>query len=599
MDPQKITTINDVFELIVSRWRDRVLLTRRAGQWVPFSSEDVYRSVAAIARTLTAWGLRQGDRVAILSENRAEWAIADFACLAIGCADVPIYPTLTPEQMSFILNDAEVRVVFCSSNELVQKVLAILPHTRVEKVVAMDDDVPLSSALSFQALLHGFPAGRDAEFDNRRAAVRPDDPASIVYTSGTTGVSKGVVLTHGNLASNLVHSLEIFGLQPDDVSISCLPLSHITARHADYAMFQYGVTVAYCPNINQLAEVLLEVRPTFFVGVPRLYEKVRGEVERRVGPGVKAAVFRWALEVGRRHRGEILAGKRPASLAWRIANALVYSKIGGGFGGRVHTFISGGAPLGREVAEWYALVGIRIYEGYGLTETSPVIAVNTPVDYRIGTVGKPLPNVQCRIAADGELEVSGPSVFREYWRRPEETAAAFTPDGWFRTGDIAVIDQDGFLAITDRKKDLIKTSGGKFIAPQPIENSLKSNVLIAQAGIIGERRKFPMVVIQPHFPVLEDWARANQVAVASRGELVAHPKVQALYEGIVDDLNQRLAQFEKLKKVLLVPDEFGIASGELTPTLKLKRRNVEERYRAQIDAIYNTASKATPEAVAR
>ena len=598
MDPQKLTTINDVLELICSRRQERVMLTRRSGQWVPFSSADVYRSVAAIASALTAWGLKHGDRVAILSENRAEWAITDFACLAIGCVDVPIYPTLTPEQMAFILNDAEVRVVFCSTNDLVQKVLSVLRQTRVEKIVAMDE-APLTNALSFQALVHGAPAARQPDFDARRAAVRPDDPASIVYTSGTTGVSKGVVLTHGNLASNLVHSLEIFGLQSNDVSISCLPLSHITARHADYAMFQYGVTVAYCPNINQLAEILLEVRPTFFVGVPRLYEKVRGEVERRVGTGIKGSLFQWALSVGRAHRDEILTGKQPSSLAWRLANALVFSKIAGGFGGRVHTFISGGAPLGREVAEWYALVGIRIYEGYGLTETSPVIAVNTPAAYRIGTVGQPLPNVQCRIASDGELEVAGPSIFREYWRRPEETAAAFTPDGWFKTGDIGVIDQDGFLAITDRKKDLIKTSGGKFIAPQPIENSLKSNVLIAQAAIVGERRKFPMVIIQPHFPVLEDWARANQVAANSRAELVAHPKVQALYDGIVNDVNQRLAQFEKLKRVLVVADEFGISTGELTPTLKLKRRAVEARYQAHIDEIYATAEKPAPEPVAR
>jgi long-chain acyl-CoA synthetase len=598
MDPQSLATINDVFELICSRRQERVMLTRRGGQWVPYSSDDVYRSVAGIARALTQWGLKPGDRVAILSENRAEWAITDFACLAIGCVDVPIYPTLTPEQISFILSDAEVRVVFCSTNELVQKVAAILPHTRVEKVVAMDE-VSLVDALSFHAVLHGATAERDPEFDARRAAIRPDDPASIVYTSGTTGVSKGVVLTHGNLASNLIHSLEIFGLQQDDVSISCLPLSHITARHADYAMFQYGVTVAYCPNINNLAEVLLQVRPTFFVGVPRLYEKVRGEVERRVGEGIKAGLFRWALNVGRAHRDEILTGKRPAALSWRLASALVYSKIAAGFGGSVRIFISGGAPLGREVAEWYAQVGIRIFEGYGLTETSPVIAVNTPEDYRIGTVGKPLPSVQCRIAADGELEVSGPSVFQQYWRRPEETAAAFTPDGWFKTGDIGVVDADGFLAITDRKKDLIKTSGGKFIAPQPIENSLKSNILVGQAAIIGERRKFPMVIIQPHFPVLEDWARANQVAVASRAELVAHPKVQALYDGIIHDVNQRLAQFEKLKRVMLVADEFGVATGELTPTLKLKRRNVENRYQAEIDEIYATAEKPATEAVAR
>jgi long-chain acyl-CoA synthetase len=254
--------------------------------------------------------------------------------------------------------------------------------------------------------------------------------------------------------------------------------------------------------------------------------------------------------------------------------------------------------LGRELAEWYADVGIRIHEGYGLTETSPVIAVNTPKSHKIGTVGKPLGNVEVKIADDSEILVRGPSVFKAYWNKPQETNAAFV-DGWFKTGDIGNIDADGFLSVTDRKKDLIKTSGGKFIAPQPIENSLKSNILVGQAAIIGERRRFPMVVIQPHFPVLEDWARANQVAAASRADLVAHPKVQALYDGVVNDVNQRLAQFEKLKRVLLVADEFGVATGELTPTLKLKRRAVEARYQAHIDEIYATAEKPAPEAVAR
>ena len=296
---------------------------------------------------------------------------------------------------------------------------------------------------------------------------------------------------------------------------------------------------------------------------------------------------------GRDHRAETLAGISPAAISWkmRIADRLVFSKVRSGMGGEAEEFISGGAPLGRELAEWYADIGIPIHEGYGLTETSPVIAVNTPRFHKLGTVGKPLPNVEVRIASDGEVLVRGPSIFKGYWNRPDETRAAFV-DGWFKTGDIGQLDADGFLSITDRKKDLIKTSGGKFIAPQPIENSLKLNSLIGTAVVLGDRRKFPALLIAPHFPVLEDWARANQVPFATREELVANPKVQALYEGIVEEMNQNLARFERLKRVLLVPEEFSAADGTMTHTFKVRRRGIEERYRTQIEDMYAKAELA-------
>jgi long-chain acyl-CoA synthetase len=295
---------------------------------------------------------------------------------------------------------------------------------------------------------------------------------------------------------------------------------------------------------------------------------------------------------------EIAAGKQPKSLSWKIANALVFSKIKEGLGGRIRYAISGGAPLGRDLAEWYCSVGLRIYEGYGMTETSPVVAVNTPGAFRVGSVGKPVFNIECRIADDGELLVRGPSVFHGYWNMPEHTRNAFTPDGWFKTGDVGAIDQDGFLSITDRKKDLIKTSGGKFIAPQPIEGLLKSSVYVSQAAVIGERRKFPAVIIAPNFQALEDWARVNAIPYATRAELIAAPEVRQLYMSIIDELNRNLAQFEKIKKMLIVPDEFTIESGELTPTLKLKRRVLEEKYREQIEQLYSQATDVTPEKVA-
>jgi len=344
--------------------------------------------------------------------------------------------------------------------------------------------------------------------------------------------------------------------------------------------------------MEHLPEALLEVRPTLCVAVPRVYEKIHAQTEKKTHGFAKQAIYRWALSVGRANKAEILAGRTPTSSSWKLAHELVFSKIRAGLGGRVQTFISGGAPLGRELAEWFATVGIRIHEGYGLTETSPVIGVNTPVNHRIGTVGKVLPNLEVRIAEDGEILVRGPSVFHGYWNRPEETQNAFA-DGWFKTGDIGNLDPDGFLSVTDRKKELIKTSGGKFIAPQPIENSLKLNALVGVAAIVGDKRKFACVLISPNFSLLEDWARTNDIAFASRAELVANPKVQSLYEEIVEGVNDKLARFEKLKRVVLVPEEFSADNGVLTPTLKLRRRVVEERYRRQIDELYAQAEAAT------
>jgi long-chain acyl-CoA synthetase len=400
------------------------------------------------------------------------------------------------------------------------------------------------------------------------------------------------MLTHGNMASNINFSLLGFDMRPGLTSVSFLPLSHVTARHVDFTLLYHGVTLAYCPFMENLPTTLLEVRPTVCVSVPRVYEKVYAKTEMATRGFPKRAIYRWALSVGRANQQAILAGRTPASSTWTLANKLVFSKIRDGMGGNVETFISGGAPLGRELAEWFATVGIRIHEGYGLTETSPVIAVNTPVNHRIGTVGKILPNLEVRIADDGEILVRGPSVFKEYWNRPEETQNAFV-DGWFKTGDIGNIDADGYLSVTDRKKELIKTSGGKFIAPQPIENSLKLRPLIGTAAVLGDKRKFAFVIVSPNFAALEEWARNSDIAFSSRAELIANPKVQALYEGVVDEVNQNLARFEKLKRVLLVADEFSADNGALTPTMKLRRRVIEERYRSQIDELYARAESRT------
>jgi len=586
-----LATLNDIFFAIISRENPRVTMHRQAsGAWVSTSARELYRNVSGVARTLLSWGIAKGDHIAILGENRPEWATADFACQLLGVVSVPIYSTLTAEQTQFMLQDAGCRVIFVSTEAQLRKIESIRAQTPIEKIVVMDP-VETTRAFGMLQLMHEGPENGDPSLDAGARSITSDDLATIIYTSGTTGVPKGVMLTHGNLASNIEYSLRGFEFPGEQVSVSFLPLSHVTARHVDFALLYNGVTLAYCPFVDQLPQTLLEIRPTMFVSVPRVYEKIHAQADMKAKDFPKKQIFRWALSVGRTYEKEVLAGKAPHSLSWMLADKLVYSKVRAGMGGRGQVFISGGAPLGRELAQWFAHVGIRIHEGYGLTETSPVIAVNTPLAHKLGTVGKPLGNVEVRIEEDGEILVRGPSVFKGYWKQPSETEKAFI-DGWFKTGDIGNLDADGYLSVTDRKKDLLKTSGGKFIAPQPIENSLKHNALVAEAIVVGDKRKFPAVLIAPYFPVLEDWARTNEITYSSRAELVQNPLVQELYDRIVQDVNQNLARFEKLKRAILLPDEFSPQDGMLTHSMKVRRRAVEERYRSLIDNVYANAEAA-------
>src|SRR5215469_3816441 len=577
-------TLADIFFASVGHNLERHLAFKRCSGWQNISSRQFYGYVVAMARALRQWGINKGDRVAILSENRPEWMIADFACMASGIVDVPIYTTLTAEQTLYVLQNCGARVACVSTEEQLRKVQSVQAQTKVEKIVVMDELAEIN-VIPMWSVLHAATTEPDAEFDARARSVQPDDIATLIYTSGTTGNSKGVMLSHGNLTSCALMASRDAEWEQGDVYLSFLPLSHVTARHVDYVCYLDGVTIVYCANFDLLPQMLQEARPTIIVSVPRVYEKVRQEVERQAAFGVKRKIFDWALRVGERHKQEIEDGKTPSSLAWRLANKLVYSKIRHGFGGRSRAYFSGGAPLGHDMAEWFCCMGIPIFEGYGLTETSPTVSVNRRGAFKIGTVGRPYPDLQVKLAGDGEILVKGPTIFKGYWNMPEETKAAFV-DGWFKTGDIGQMDSEGFLSVPDRKKDLIKTSGGKFIAPQPIENALKANVLIAQAAVIGDRRKYASVIIAPHFPLLEDWAHANHVAFRSQPDLVAASKVRELYRGIVDDVNKKLAHFETIKKILIVPDEFTVAGGEITPTLKLKRRIIESKYKEQIDELY-------------
>jgi long-chain acyl-CoA synthetase len=581
----ELTTILDVFRKIIEINRPAAMRVRSAeGKWIEISGNETCRRSMNVARQLQQWGIQRGDRILLLSENRPEWAIADFACLLAGAVDVPVYPTLTSEQSEYIVRDSGARMAFVSTKAQFQKLLSIADQAPLERIVVFDDLEDTRTFKMSEIMSKGESASPEA-IDRKISSAKPDDLATIIYTSGTTGTPKGVMLTHGNIASNIVGSCKAFQWSNGEGYVSFLPLSHITARHVDYIMLAKGISTSYCPTFDEVARTLVEVAPHNFVSVPRLYEKIRQEAERRAGTGLKKEIFDWALRVGRKHRQEILAGKVPSDWRWTLANKLVFRKVQAAMGGRLDCCISGGAPLPVNVAEWFADIGVRIFEGYGLTETSPVIGVNTHTQYRLGSIGRKLPNVEVKIAEDGELLVRGPSVMKGYWKMPEATAEAFV-DGWFKTGDIARIDDDGFIFITDRKKDLIKTSGGKFIAPQPIENRLRSNVLVAQAVVIGDKRKYASVLIQPNFPLLEDWAGQNGISFSDRQDLISSGKVLALYESIVNDLNSGLAQFERMKKVILVPDEFSIASGELTPSLKLKRRVVEQKYADVIDEMY-------------
>jgi len=577
-------TLVDIFFASVAHDVQRHVMIKQGPDWRVISSRQLYGYVVKLAHTLQQWGIRKGDRVAILAENRPEWMIADFACVNTGIVDVPIYATLTADQTLYLLQNSRARVIFVSTLEQLRKVQSIQAKTSLEKIVVMDDIAEVN-VIPMWPLINGASTERDQEFDEQAHLIQPEDLATLIYTSGTTGNSKGVMLTHGNLTTCAIMASKQAEWEPGDVYLSFLPLSHVTARHVDYVCYLDGVTIVYCAVFDHLAQMLQEAKPTIIVAVPRVYEKVRQEAERRAGHGLGRKIFDWALHVGEKHTQEIASGVTPKSMTWKLANRLVFSRINQGFGGRSRAYFSGGAPLGKDMADWFCAMGIPIMEGYGLTETSPTLSVNRRGAFKIGSVGKVNEGVQLKIAEDGEILVKGPTVFKGYWEMPEETSASFA-DGWFKTGDIGELDSEGFLSITDRKKDLIKTSGGKFIAPQPIENALKANVLIAQAAVLGDKRKYASVIISPHFPLLEDWARVNGVPFTSRQELVAAAKVRDLYKGIVEDLNKRLAHFETLKKLVIVPDEFTVATGEITPTLKLKRRVIEARYRQQIDELY-------------
>ena len=595
-------TLCDLFYRSVETFRkSEHLKQKRGGEWRSVSSEEFRRAVEELSLGLGGLGIERGDRVALLSENRPEWAYADMATLCLGAIDVPIYPTLTPAQILYVLKDSEAKAAFVSTPAQAQKVMAVKDQAPgLRHVIGMEEGASFPPGVialeEIRARGRKELAARPTVVEERSREVRPDDLATIIYTSGTTGDPKGVMLTHANIVFNVKASTAAFdGLDRSDVALSFLPLCHIFERMAEYLMLHHGVTIAYAEGVDQVVANMAEVRPTLMCSVPRFYEKVHARVQEKVAgdPPLRQRIFRWALKVGGEFFQCRVRGTRPGPLLRAkhlLADRLVFQKIRARVGGRIRVFVSGGAPLPKEVAEFFGAAGLLILEGYGLSETSPVIAVNLPDAVRPGTVGRPIPGVEVTIAPDGEILTRGPHVMKGYFRKPEATAAAIDAEGYFHTGDIGHLDADGFLVITDRKKDLIVTSGGKKVAPQPIENRLKTNPFVSEVVIVGNRRNFPAALVVPNFETLEGWARQQGLPFTSRDELAARPEVVAHYEKLIQELTPDLAQFEKIKKIALLPNEFTLEAGELTPTLKVRRRVVEEKYKDVIDRLYGGAA---------
>jgi long-chain acyl-CoA synthetase len=572
---------------------------KQGGAWVELSYRDLADRIQDLSLGLLELGITPGDRVAILSENRPEWAIADYACLAACCTDVPIYPTLPAKQVEHNLSDSGAAAVFVSTRTQLEKLLAIRQRLpRLRHIIGFDQDVTGEGVLSLEQVYARGRAARPARGSWRADAlrVRPEDLATIIYTSGTTGEMKGVMLTHGNIASNVSTCCALFSFTDQDECLSFLPLSHIFERmFGHYSMFHSGVIINYAESVETVPADMQRWRPTLMASVPRLYEKIYGRVLEavRVGSGLKRRIFYWGKRVGESVVDLRLAGRPvPAALQlqFRIADRLVFAKLRARTGGRIRFFISGGAPLSADIARFFHAAGMPVLEGYGLTETSPVIAVNTFQHQRLGTVGRPIPAVEVRIAPDGEIITRGPNVMTGYYNKPQATAETLDAEGWFHTGDIGMLDADGFLRITDRKKDIIVTAGGKNISPQPIESLAKTNRFVTNAVMLGDRRPFPIMIVVPNFEALGAWAAGEGVYSGTDAVvLVERPEVRAKMEQEIRKTLADLAGFEMPKKLLLLPRDFNIEADELTPKLSVRRRVVEQRHAAAIEALYHSA----------
>jgi long-chain acyl-CoA synthetase len=584
--------------------RPDALNYKKGDKWMPISSDEMISRAENIALGLYSLGLRKGDRAAILAANSPEWTLTDAGCQFGGFLDVPIYTTLAANSVEYIINDAGAKVFFLDNKKCFDRIKDILPNCpSLEKIVLFDTtDADIENAISLDELER---SGEKLKAENPdlikelSEAIQPNDVATLIYTSGTTGEPKGVMLSHTNIVSNSIDAGAGFSFSHKDKPLSVLPLSHIFERSGMYLYILNGMAVYYAESIEKVAENLREVSPTVFVGVPRIFEKVYEKAKFKAAQEspIKEAIFDWAIAVGKEYA--LQKEKREdisylLAIKHSIADTLVFSKLREFFGGNLRFCITGGAALSKEIYLIFTGAGISIMQGYGLTETSPVTTTNTLLNSRLGSVGKTIRNVQIRTAADGEIEVSGPNVMLGYYNKPDATKEVFTEDGWFKTGDIGEISGDGFLRITDRKKELFKTSGGKYIAPSPIEQMIKSCRYVNQVVLVGNERKFPAALIVPNFEELEHFAKSENLILKMPKDFCGHPRVLDLFEKEIEKACENLSRYERVKKIALLEEELTVEGGELTPTLKIKRRIVNEKYSLIIEQIYIDAEKKKP-----
>jgi long-chain acyl-CoA synthetase len=579
----------------------RAQMVRVNGQWQSISSQEFLRRVAGLSTALVELGVKPGDRVGLFAANRPEWHTADFAITGAGGVTVPVYFNESPDRMTYILKHCGAKVVFVAGAPQLQKLQACRPNLpELEQIVVAEAGADLpSEALRYETLIASAGGADISSYRMRSSQVLPGQLSSLIYTSGTTGEPKGVMLTHTNFCSNVTDGQgENLLNSSSDIAISFLPLAHVYGRMIDYSYIFSGITVAYVDVIETLSQALLELRPTVLAAVPRVFEKIYTRIVEQgsKATGIKRKLFDWSMEVAKKSaawRSGEKSAALPVRLQWALADRLVYSKFRAGTGGRLRIVFSGGAPLAPEMAEFFWAIGIPIYQGYGLTETSPVLTTNYPVN-RVGSSGRPIKNVQLRIAEDGEILAKGPCVMQGYFKSPDATREVLTEDGWFHTGDIGYLDKDGYLFITDRKKDLIKTAAGKFVAPQPIENSLKTSPYLLNAMVVGDQRKFIVALLVPNPVTVSAKAAEQGIKFGSNLEMAGHPWVRALIESEVHRLTSRLAQYETIKRFALLPDDFTFDDGSLTFTLKLKRRVVEQKYRGAIESLYADVAEPRP-----
>ncbi|MDA8121110.1 MAG: long-chain fatty acid--CoA ligase [Deltaproteobacteria bacterium] len=593
----KETTINRMFLNRIEEGRDEVrYIVPRDGKWEPMTYREVGEAAREMAGGLMSLGLARGEKVAILCSTRVEWSLSDIASILGGFVTVPIYPSNLPDQVEYILSHSRARVVFVEDETQWNKVAGSrgrLPELDVV-ILLTGDSVGKAGTIGLSDLRSkgaAYSAAHPGAIAERTGEIRPEDDLTIIYTSGTTGPPKGAVIRHSNIAFDVTSTLSVVRVPRGDVMLQFLPLAHVLGRFEHFLSFDAMAVSAFARGIQTVAEDLPAVRPHMMVSVPRLYEKFYAAVLAKVNQdgGLKKRIFMWALSVGRevsarKQRRKPVGGLLAAKFS--LAERLVFGKIRGRLGGRLRFFVSGGAPLAREIAEFFHAMGILILEGYGLTETPSVTSCNQVGNFKFGTVGPPIPGVEVRIAQDGEILIRGPHVFKEYYSDPAATKEAIDPEGWFHSGDIGAIDEEGFLRITDRKKDIIVTSGGKNVAPQNIENLLKTDKMVSQAFVYGDRRKYLTAILTLSPEEIVKWAQENGIAERDPALLAGSPRVEEMMRARVDEINRSLAPFEQVKKFVLLGTDFSQETGELTPTLKVKRKVVIRKYGALLDALY-------------